>query len=490
MIRKGKTVYTKGKNGLLKHLDFILWDIACLQIAFLIASLLRFGWVNPYKMDNYLNMALILLLADLAGAYLFNTFKNVLKRGYYLEFAATTKHTFLLAAVVMFYLFGMKEGHNYSRIFIFLMFAVYFVLSYVTRLLWKHYITKVRKTIPKRSMLIVTTDSMAQEVILNLKKDNYEDIKIAGIAIINEDVVGTQVLGVDVVANRENVIDYTCRNWIDEVFISTDSLKDNPMELANKFIEMGVVVHVGVSLREMVNGNKVLMEKMGGYHVLTSTINYATPFQALLKRGLDILGGLVGCMITVILFIILAPIIYISSPGPIFFSQYRVGKNGKIFKIYKFRSMYMDAEERKKELMKQNRVKDGMMFKMDFDPRIIGSKILEDGTQKKGIGNIIRDFSLDEFPQFFNVLKGDMSLVGTRPPTLDEWEKYELHHRARLATKPGITGMWQVSGRSKITDFEEVVKLDTQYITNWSMAMDLKILLKTVLVVLGRDGSM
>lgn len=483
-------MYTKGKNGLLKHLDFIIIDIICLEVAFLLAGWIRFGLENPYQRDDYLTMALMLILGDLVGAYLFNTFKNVLRRGYYLEFAATAKHTFLLAAIVMIYLFAMKAGVMYSRIFVFLMFAIYFVLSYVTRVLWRIYITKVRKSMPKRSMLIVTTDSLAHEVILNLRKDNYEDIKIAGIAIINEDVVGTQVLGVDVVANGENVIEYACRNWIDEVFISTDGMNDRPMEYANKFVEMGVVVHVGVSLRETVNGNKVLMEKLGGYHVLTSTINYATPSQALMKRLLDICGGLVGCFITVILFIVLAPMIYIASPGPIFFAQNRVGKNGKIFKIYKFRSMYMDAEERKKELMEQNRVKDGMMFKMDFDPRIIGSKILPDGTQKKGIGNIIRDFSLDEFPQFFNVLKGDMSLVGTRPPTLDEWEKYELHHRARLATKPGITGMWQVSGRSKITDFEEVVKLDTQYITNWSMGMDLKILIKTVLVVLGRDGSM
>ena len=150
----------------------------------------------------------------------------------------------------------------------------------------------------------------------------------------------------------------------------------------------------------------------------------------------------------------------------------------------------MDAEERKKELMEQNRVKDGMMFKMDFDPRIIGNKILPDGTKKTGLGDFIRKTSLDEFPQFWNVLKGEMSLVGTRPPTVDEWEKYELHHRARLATKPGITGMWQVSGRSKITDFEEVVKLDTQYINEWSMGMDLRILFKTVLMVLKREGSM
>ena len=120
-----------------------------------------------------------------------------------------------------------------------------------------------------------------------------------------------------------------------------------------------------------------------------------------------------------------------------------------------------------------------------------GRWIIEDKNgNPKGIGNFIRKTSLDEFPQFFNVLKGDMSLVGTRPPTVDEWEKYELHHRARLAIKPGLTGMWQVSGRSEITDFEEVVKLDTKYISEWSFMLDIKILFKTVLIVLGQKGSM
>ena len=151
--------------------------------------------------------------------------------------------------------------------------------------------------------------------------------------------------------------------------------------------------------------------------------------------------------------------------------------------------MYMDAEERKKELMAQNRVSDGMMFKMDFDPRIIGNRI-ENGKQKTGIGEFIRKTSLDEFPQFFNVLIGNMSLVGTRPPTVDEWEKYKYHHRARLSVKPGITGMWQVSGRSSITDFEEVVKLDTEYIENWGIGLDLRILFKTVKTVLKKDGAM
>ena len=137
----------------------------------------------------------------------------------------------------------------------------------------------------------------------------------------------------------------------------------------------------------------------------------------------------------------------------------------------------MDAEERKKELMDQNEMQ-GYMFKMENDPRIL-----------KGIGNFIRDTSIDELPQFWNVLKGDMSLVGTRPPTVEEYEMYEMRHLKRMSIKPGITGMWQTSGRSDITDFEEVVRLDTQYITNWSITLDIKLLLKTILVVFKKEGS-
>lgn len=140
--------------------------------------------------------------------------------------------------------------------------------------------------------------------------------------------------------------------------------------------------------------------------------------------------------------------------------------------------------------MAQNKISDGLMFKMDFDPRIIGNKILPDGTRKTGIGQFIRKTSLDEFPQFINILLGDMSLVGTRPPTVDEWELYEPHHRARMSFRPGLTGMWQVSGRSNITDFEEVVKLDTQYISEWSLRLDVKILWQTVWSVFKSDGAM
>ena len=168
--------------------------------------------------------------------------------------------------------------------------------------------------------------------------------------------------------------------------------------------------------------------------------------------------------------------IKIESPGPVFFAQERIGRNGRRFKIYKFRSMYIDAEERKKELMEKNQM-NGLMFKMDDDPRITK------------VGKFIRKTSIDELPQFYNILVGQMSLVGTRPPTVDEFNQYSLYYKRRLSMTPGLTGMWQVSGRSSITDFDEVVKLDLEYIDNWSVGLDIKILFMTVYTVLFRRGA-
>ena len=267
-------------------------------------------------------------------------------------------------------------------------------------------------------------------------------------------------------------------------------MREYPNELVRAFLEMGIAVHTGITKSGSFPAGCQQVEKIGVYTVITTSMNYAESSKLLVKRLMDIAGGLVGCLITLLITIIVGPMIYISSPGPIFFAQERIGRNGRKFKMYKFRSMYMDAEERKKELMAQNKISDGLMFKMDFDPRIIGNKILPDGTRKTGIGEFIRKTSLDEFPQFINILLGDMSLVGTRPPTVDEWELYEPHHRARMSFRPGLTGMWQVSGRSNITDFEEVVKLDTQYISEWSLRLDVKILWKTVWSVLKSDGAM
>lgn len=488
-------MYKRNTQSWMKHIDFLLLDILCLQISLELAFYIRHGVLNVYDNPIYRNMALVMTLMTLLAALIMSTFKNVLKRGYYQEFSVTIKHILLVEILSSCYLYITQSAESYSRITFGLTGVLYAIISYISRLIWKLLLKKRLQGIASDSLLIITVRDMAEKEIENIREKYSGSYYLAGLVLmdqhIREDRQEKEVIdGVEVVADAESVILYACRTWVDEVLISLPKEESYPSKLISQFLEMGIVVHYQLVETIDPDGPRQIIERLGQYTVLTSSINYATPVQILIKRMVDIIGGIIGCLITVILFLILAPIILIQSPGPVFFSQERVGKNGKKFKIYKFRSMYPDAEEQKEEMRKENHMEDDLMFKVHFDRRIIGSKQMPDGRIKKGIGNYIREYSLDEFPQFFNVLKGDMSLVGTRPPTVDEWERYKLHHRARLAVKPGITGLWQVSGRSDIMDFEEVVALDTKYISEWSMGLDFRILLRTIKVVLKREGAM
>lgn len=486
-------MYRRDAKGWLKHLDFMVLDLLTLQISFVLSYILRHGIHNPYAIPVYANMSIFLTLFDLVIIFFTEPFRNILKRGYYLELEAIVQQALLLEAFAVFFLFASKSGENYSRASMFLMGLVYIPMSYVIRIIWKSVLKKNRRE-GGRSLLIVSDLEEAEKAIASIRLNNYGTYRIAGLVLLEDDPTVPEIGGVNVVANLTTAIDYDQKQWVDEVLIA---LPENGAEVSGNdlqvlmrdFVEMGITVHL--SLNHVVHspGRTQIVEKVGDYTVLTTSMNYATTRQAILKHTMDILGGLAGCLITAVLFVFVAPAIFISSPGPIFFAQERIGKNGRRFKMYKFRSMYLDAEARKKELLAQNKINGGLMFKLDFDPRIIGNKILPDGTRKTGVGQFIRNTSIDEFPQFFNVLKGDMSLVGTRPPLVSEFDAYQLHHRARMAVKPGITGLWQVSGRSEITDFEEVVRLDTQYINNWSMGLDMRILLQTVVAVLKRRGS-
>ena len=464
--------------------------MVCLQAAFVLSYWARLGFSNPYANVLYQALGVLIEAFDLVVLLLFRTLSGVRKRGFLQEFIKTLQHTLWLLAAGCIYLFSLQKGGLYSRVSFFLMYLFYFVLTYLVRVLWKAFINGRRGSVSGRSLLIVTTSSAAAGIIKRFRQDEFSRILISGLAIVDRDLRGEEIEGISVVACRESLPEYVCRKWVDEVFIKYPSDELISWELVRQIAETGVIIHLNMIKDDNLPGRQQMVQRLGGYTVVTSTMNTMTTGQAFVKRLIDIVGGLAGCLVTAILFIFIAPVVHKKSPGPIFFKQERIGQNGKKFKMYKFRSMYLDAEERKKELLELNRVKDGMMFKMEFDPRVIGNEILEDGTRKTGIGDFIRRTSLDEFPQFFNVLKGDMSLVGTRPPTVDEWEKYEMHHRARLAVKPGITGMWQISGRSDIDDFEEVVRLDLEYINSWSLSLDIKILFKTVKQVLSGKGAM
>ena len=458
----------------------MLADVVLLEIAFVISFVLRNGLDSAFYTElPYQSVSVFIAVFGLCAGFFIESYSGILRRGYWLEFKAVCKHVGIVYAFTLAYMFIIKRSSVFSRISMVIFPVLAVLLLYCGRLLLKIWLTQHKgPAMGKRAIMLIGGKSNYKEMIDDFQKSDYSEFKVMSASIMDGDCSDAGCYnGVKIVCGKKPTLDYLCDNWVDEVLISFPRELPMSEELVDTCLTMGITVHFKLTRITSQTAHQ-FVEKIENYTVLTNSVNIVTPREAFMKRMLDIAGGLVGCLLTGILFIFVAPAIYIKSPGPIFFKQKRVGRNGRRFFLYKFRSMYMDAEERKKELMEKNNIKDGMMFKMDNDPRII-----------KGIGNFIRDYSIDEFPQFWNVLKGDMSLVGTRPPTVDEWEKYDYHHRGRLAIKPGITGLWQVSGRSDITDFEEVVRLDKEYITKWSIGQDIRILFQTVGVVLEKKGA-
>ena len=470
----------------LKHWDFMILDTLFIQVSYVLAYMLRNGFENPYASELYLNIGVMLFFVGICAGFFLENYRGIMRRGYFQEFKAVLKYIFTICVFIMFYLFLSKNSSDYSRIsFIAFVSGAVFII-YLERIFWKIYVRKHRSiNCNQTALLILTSADIAEHVITTVKKNSYNELRIVGIILTDrDDTVGKKIAGETVVCTKQALFDYIRDKWIDGILVNVKDKSQIPQDLEEICVQMGVTVYQKLTEPENDIYNPKI-ENFAGYVVMSSGISSASVGERFLKRLMDIVGSLVGIAITGILFLFIAPAIKILSPGPVIFSQVRIGKNGREFKMYKFRSMYMDAEEWKKELEARNQMQ-GNMFKLYDDPRIIGSG--PDG-KRHGLGWFLRKTSIDEFPQFWNVLKGDMSLVGTRPPTVDEWEKYQYHHRGRLAMKPGITGMWQVSGRSNITDFEEIVKMDIEYIQNWDIGQDIKILLKTFGVVLKGEGS-
>jgi len=245
--------------------------------------------------------------------------------------------------------------------------------------------------------------------------------------------------------------------------------------LGDACAERGLTFRVLIDMPPPLTGRYYVEDVGGGCHVISLEVVPAEFLPLLIKRTLDIVGAVVGLCVCVIFYPFVALWLRHASPGPVLFKQARVGRNGRRFILYKFRTMVPDAEVNLTDLLSHNEMS-GAIFKMKSDPRIIPG------------GRFMRAPHIDELPQFFNVLMGDMSLVGTRPPTPTEAASYENRHHRRLSMKPGITGPWQVKGNKSVSDFEEVVKLDCDYIDNWSLWLDTKLLLKTCVEIVKAEG--
>lgn len=465
------------KKGWLRHLDFIVIDICAMEL-----SLMLTQCVYPLLFRGedaaFWQLYFFTPLLHLSLTVMFCTCNGILERGRLKELASVLRLECLVFCVLCFSAYFLRFMPNLP----WRALAVYFMLcipaTWALRCLQKFYLKRRYNKIKySRQILVVATEAAARDMIRIITASVIRNYRFFGLAIIDRPMVGENIQGVAVCADQDSLIRCVMDQVIDEVVINIPDQSGANLKLARTFLEMGVTVHIYMEevYRSLPNRS---VSNVFGYNVLTTAISSISFRQSLFKRLMDIIGGLAGCILTVFLTLFIGPAVFLKSPGPIFFSQIRAGKRGRPFKIYKFRSMYMDAEQRKAGLMRQNKVPGGMMFKIDHDPRII-----------KGVGTFIRRASLDEFPQFWNVLKGDMSMVGTRPPTMDEYARYSPHHKRRLTMQPGITGLWQVSGRSRLTDFEEVVRLDTEYIANWSLGLDLKILLKTVRKMIKSDDA-
>ena len=468
-------MYREEKRSWMKHLDFTILDFIMLEVAMIAAYAWRFDTAWLFHEDIYQRIAVIALLVDICVSFVAESYTGILRRNKYQELRHTIAHCSIVFGGVLVYLYATKTSVYYSRQMLFAFWAFFMALSYIGRVFLKRSIRRKKLMDKNKAHMTVVSDSiLVEECLYEIAHNKYTDFKVDGVVVIDKDMRGQEIQGIPVVASADSFMEYLRTNVVDEVYINGNT-RTSSEALATQLVEMGVTVHISlIHTKQMVPNRRI--ENYGDYIVLTSSMHIANARQLFVKRLADIVGALVGLILTFFAFLIFAPIIKIQSPGPIFFKQVRIGKNGRRFNFYKFRSMYVDAEERKAELMKQNEMQ-GNMFKMENDPRIIP------------IGHFMRKYSIDELPQFWNVLKGDMSLVGTRPPTEDEFEQYENHHKARLGIRPGLTGMWQVSGRSDITDFEEVVALDTEYISNWTLGLDAKLLFKTIGVVLTGKGS-
>lgn len=453
----------------------MMMDAVCIILAGYGAYYVK--WVQAeylWSMDESVFIGSVLLVMFLNNYLMgkFGLYGDSRKPNYWLIVLSVAKAVFVTFATLTVVIFLYREI-KYSRLFLTAFAVLSFVFLTLFRVLLQYYFNNYFKKGFNARRILVVGDAQRSQLISDVLDSqlSYGHDIIGRLAVRPEERDLPNTLGC-----LEDFEEVVRRQAVDEVVFTVPGNRELDLKhYIGTCRKMGIPIRILPALwRE---GDPVLaMETLQGVPFLTLRAGNFNATGLIYKRMLDLLGGAVGSLIFLIIYPFVALAIKLDSPGPVLFKQKRMGKHGRVFNLYKFRSMYQDAEARKQELLDKN-VMNGALFKMEDDPRITK------------VGRWLRKTSLDEFPQFLNVLRGEMSLVGTRPPTLDEVEKYQPQHLKRISAKPGLTGLWQVSGRNKITDFEEVVELDCRYLDQWRFLNDIKILAKTVAVVLQRKGA-
>lgn len=379
--------------------------------------------------------------------------------------------SFVCGSLIFFFKVDMA-----SRLFFLIYSFTAFTFIIIEKTILFYILNRIHaKGYNQENLLIVGTGSRARQFIRNVKIHSNWGLHIVGLIDDDPKLFGKEVEGYRVLGRLQDIGFIVNRLVIDRVIFVVPRLWLDRIEPAILECEkVGVATSISLDLYNL-HIAKARQTDFNGFPLLEFQTFYAKEWQLFLKRLLDIIISSVALIFFSPLILFVAILIRATSPGPVFFKQQRIGLNGRKFTLYKFRSMVANAESLKDRLSNKNEM-DGPVFKIKHDPRITP------------IGYIIRKTSFDELPQFINVLKGDMSIVGPRPPLISEVERYEIWQRRRLSLKPGITCIWQVSGRNKV-GFEEWMRMDLEYIDHWSLALDIKLMLRTLLVVATGYGA-
>jgi len=468
----------------------IFADLLILAVSFILAYFIRANIYHLYKfdlfpsrvvmgtaypLDSYLWLLLIILpvwYGLLSSQGLYESFRT--KR--LTEIVWIIVKTGFLATLITGTLIFILKLTYVSRIFVALFSAISVTLLSLEKVML---IQSFKHASPRedsyKHLLVVGTGKRAEKFVQMVKQRPEWGIKIVGIIDDEPEKIGIDVSNIKVIGLLKDIPNLLHEKIIDEVVFIVPRLWLSRIEQSILSCEReGIKVSVAVDLFNF-NIGKLQATDLGGIPLMRLETTPGSPWELFIKRSLDIVVSLVGLVILAPLLLLITVVIKLNSPGPLFFKQERNGMNGRKFTLLKFRSMVLGAEKMQEELLALNEM-DGPVFKIKDDPRLTK------------IGKFMRKTSLDELPQLINVLKGDMSLVGPRPPIPGEVTNYKTWQRRRLSMRPGITCFWQISGRNEI-DFERWMKLDLKYIDNWSLGLDFKIFFKTIPVVLFGTGA-
>lgn len=467
------------QNRLIRKIQLSL-DIGITLVSFFIAVFFR-SYIEVYlapigPLTHYLFLLYIIIPLWVVLLYFNGAYKSIRVSTLFQTLLPVLKTVATGGVILMTILFAFKlQSISRALILIFLTFNVFLLLG--EKFFVYLFLRNIRKRgYNTRSLLIVGTGERAMAFADTVRDHKEWGSKIVGFVDTDFSKLGDDFCGSRVIGQIDNLEEILSKNQVDEVvFIVPRKWLDSIEDAVIACEEIGVSVRIACDFFERSLYVRTHLDMLDDWPLLSfsSTPHYGEVFVA--KRAFDFVFSSVVLFLASPILLITALAVKCTSQGPVFFRQVRSGLNGRTFELLKFRTMVDGAEANKSDLEGLNEMT-GPVFKVKKDPRITL------------LGRFLRKFSLDEFPQFINVLKGDMSVVGPRPPIPSEVERYGYTQRRRLSVRPGLTCLWQVNGRNKVTDFKDWVRLDLEYIDHWSFLLDIKIILRTIPVVLRGSG--